>query len=87
LRALVEIAEQESHHVKDQEDGCVNFPLGLVVERWMYLSYLFVARDIRHFEAFLRDNLMVMPMIRETHSTIAVTEIKDTTELPLETQL
>jgi hypothetical protein len=30
---------------------------------------------------------MVMPMIRETHSTIAVTEIKDTTELPLETQL
>jgi Lrp/AsnC family transcriptional regulator len=46
-----------------------------------------VARDIRHFEAFLRDNLMVMPMIRETHSTIAVTEIKDTTELPLETQL
>ncbi|MBI1732179.1 MAG: Lrp/AsnC family transcriptional regulator [Gammaproteobacteria bacterium] len=46
-----------------------------------------VARDIRHFEAFLRDNLMAMPMIRETHSTIAVTEIKDTTELPLDTQL
>jgi Lrp/AsnC family transcriptional regulator len=46
-----------------------------------------VARDIRHFEAFLRDHLMTMPMIRETHSTIAVTEIKDTTELPLETQL
>jgi Lrp/AsnC family transcriptional regulator len=46
-----------------------------------------VTRDIRHFEAFLRNNLMVMPMIRETHSTIAVTEIKDTTELPLETQL
>jgi len=45
-----------------------------------------VTRDIRHFEAFLRNNLMVMPMIRETHSTIAVTEIKDTTELPLETQ-
>ncbi len=46
-----------------------------------------VTRDIRHFEAFLRNNIMVMPMIRETHSTIAVTEIKDTTELPLETQL
>ena len=28
-----------------------------------------------------------LPMIREMHSTIAVTEIKDTTELPLETQL
>ncbi|HEY7840004.1 MAG TPA: AsnC family transcriptional regulator, partial [Gammaproteobacteria bacterium] len=39
------------------------------------------------FEAFLRDHLMTMPMIRETHSTIAVSEIKDTTELPLQTQL
>jgi Lrp/AsnC family transcriptional regulator len=46
-----------------------------------------VTRDIRHFEVFLRDHLMTMPMIRETHSTIAVTEIKDTTELPLDTQL
>jgi Lrp/AsnC family transcriptional regulator len=46
-----------------------------------------VTRDIQHFEAFLRNSLMTLPMIRETHSTIAVTEIKDTTELPLETQL
>lgn len=43
--------------------------------------------DIRHFEAFLRNHLMTMPLIRETHSTIAVTEIKDTTQLPLESQL
>ncbi len=46
LRALVEIAEQESHHVKDHEEGWVKFPLGLVVERWMYFYYLFVARDL-----------------------------------------
>ena len=46
-----------------------------------------VTRDIQRFEAFLRNHLMNMPMIRETHSTIAVSEIKDTTELPLETQL
>ena len=46
-----------------------------------------VTRDIRHFEGFLRNNLMTLPQIRETHSTIAVTEIKDTTELPLDTQL
>jgi len=46
-----------------------------------------VSRDIRHFEAFLRNELMTMVMIRETHSAIAVTRIKDTTELPLETQL
>lgn len=46
-----------------------------------------VAKDIRHFESFLRNRLMTMTMIRETHSAIAVTEIKDTTELPLSTQL
>lgn len=46
-----------------------------------------VAKDIRHFESFLRNQLMTMTMIRETHSAIAVTEIKDTTELPLTTQL
>lgn len=46
-----------------------------------------VSRDIRHFESFLRNELMTMTMIRETHSAIAVTQIKDTTELPLETQL
>jgi len=46
-----------------------------------------VAKDIRHFESFLRNQLMTMTMIRETHSSIAVTEIKDTTELPLATQL
>jgi Lrp/AsnC family transcriptional regulator len=46
-----------------------------------------VSRDIRHFESFLRNQLMTMTMIRETHSAIAVTEIKDTTELPLDTQL
>ena len=46
-----------------------------------------VSKDIRHFESFLRNEVMTMTMIRETHSAIAVTEIKDTTELPLATQL
>lgn len=46
-----------------------------------------VTRDIQHYERFIRDQLMTLPMIREMHSTIAITEIKDTTELPLETQL
>jgi Lrp/AsnC family transcriptional regulator len=42
-----------------------------------------VTRDIQHYETFVRNHLVAMPMIRELHSTIAVTEIKDTTELPL----
>jgi hypothetical protein len=41
LRALVEIAEQESHHVRPDRDGWVAFPLGLIVERW--LSYYWLA--------------------------------------------
>jgi len=46
-----------------------------------------VTKDIQHYESFIRNKLMTLPMIREMHSTIAITEIKDTTELPLETQL
>ena len=46
-----------------------------------------VTRYIQHYESFIRNQLMTLPMIREMHSTIAVTEIKDTTELPLETQM
>ena len=46
-----------------------------------------VTRDIQHYESFIRNQLMTLPMIREMHSTIAVTEIKDTSELPLETQM
>lgn len=42
-----------------------------------------VAKDIRHFESFLRNPLMTMTMVRVTQSAIAVTTIKDTTELPL----
>ncbi len=46
-----------------------------------------VTKDIQHYESFIRNKLMTLPMIREMHSTIAITEIKDTTQLPLETQL
>ena len=46
-----------------------------------------VTKDIQHYESFIRNKLMGLPMIREMHSTIAVTEIKDTTALPLQTQM
>lgn len=46
-----------------------------------------VTKDIQHYESFIRNSLMTLPMIREMHSTIAITEIKDTTSLPLQTQL
>ena len=46
-----------------------------------------MTKNIQHYETFLRNHLMTIPMIREMHSTIAVTEIKDSTEIPLDTQL
>jgi len=53
---------------------------------WDYMLKI-VTRDVRHYEKFIREHLLTMPLIREMHSHIAVTEIKNTTELPLGTQL
>ena len=53
---------------------------------WDYVLKI-VTRDITHYEAFVRNTLLSSPFISELHSHIAVTEIKNSTELPLETQL
>lgn len=53
---------------------------------WDYMIKI-VTRDIRHYEAFVRNTLTTSPSIRELHSHVAVTEIKNSTELPLDTQL
>lgn len=49
---------------------------------WDYMLKI-VCRDIRHYEDFVRNTLSASDAIRELHSHIAVTEIKNTTELPL----
>ena len=53
---------------------------------WDYMLKI-VTRDIRHYEEFVRNTLTVSPAIRELHSHVAVTEIKNSTELPIYTQL
>ncbi len=53
---------------------------------WDYMLKI-VTRDIRHYETFVRNTLTESPEIRELHSHMAVTEIKNSTELPLDTQL
>lgn len=52
---------------------------------WDYLLKI-ATRDIRHYEQFVRDTLSANPAVRELHSHMAVTEIKNSTALPLETQ-
>jgi Lrp/AsnC family transcriptional regulator len=53
---------------------------------WDYMLKI-VTRDIRHYEDFVRNTLTATPAIRELHSHMAVTEIKNVTQLPLDTQL
>jgi Lrp/AsnC family transcriptional regulator len=52
---------------------------------WDYMLKI-VTRDVRHYEQFVRDTLSANPAVRELHSHMAVTEIKNSTALPLETQ-
>ncbi len=46
-----------------------------------------ITKDIQHYEQFVRNHLGQIPNIREMHSHVAVTEIKDSARLPLDTQL
>ncbi|MET1078231.1 MAG: Lrp/AsnC family transcriptional regulator [Pseudomonas sp.] len=43
-----------------------------------------VAKDIGSYERFLRDQLLQRPHVLEAHSHIAMSEVKRTTELPLD---
>lgn len=46
-----------------------------------------ITRDIKHYDRFLRRKLIQIPLVRDVNSSVAVTQIKYTTGLPLETQL
>ncbi len=50
---------------------------------WDYMLKI-VVKDIRHYERFVREKLTRLSHIGEVHSHIAVTEIKNTTVLPLD---
>jgi Lrp/AsnC family transcriptional regulator len=43
-----------------------------------------VTQDMHTYEDFLRHHLLQMPTVAEVHSTIALTQVKYTTALPLE---
>ena len=53
---------------------------------WDYMLKI-VNRSICHYEEFVRNTLTASPAIRELHSHMVVSEIKNTSELPLDTQL
>ncbi|GAA6138947.1 Lrp/AsnC family transcriptional regulator [Arenicella sp. 4NH20-0111] len=54
---------------------------------WDYMLKV-VVKDIRQYEIFVRNQLLAkVPNIGEIHSHMAVTEIKNSTKLPLKSQL
>jgi Lrp/AsnC family transcriptional regulator len=46
-----------------------------------------ITRDIKHYDRFLRRHLIQIPMVRDINSNVAVTKIKYSTELPLQSGL
>ena len=46
-----------------------------------------ITMDIKHYEVFMRRQLLQVPLVSNINSNVAVTQIKYTTSLPLETQL
>ena len=46
-----------------------------------------VVKDIRHYEKFVREKLLKVSNIGEVLSHVAVTEIKNSSSLPLSSQL
>ena len=88
--ASVSMSSMGHQHMKLFEEEVQQIPE--VVEcytmagEWDYLLKI-VVRDIQAYEALIRKKLLAMPLVRKLVSHIAVTEIKNTMELPLETQL
>jgi Lrp/AsnC family transcriptional regulator len=46
-----------------------------------------ITRDIKRYDQFLRRHLLQIPQVRDVNSNVAVTQVKYTTGLPLESQL
>lgn len=69
------------------EAAIVSFPE--VLECWtisggMDYTLRVVTKDIESYEQFLRRRLLQLPHIQEAQSNITMTEVKNTTQLPLD---
>jgi Lrp/AsnC family transcriptional regulator len=88
--ATVNLSTQGRNNLEEFENEVKQFPevteCYTMAGTWDYMLKI-VARNIRHYEIFVREKLMTLAHIGEVHSHIAVTEIKNSTELPLSTQL
>ncbi|MFZ6046861.1 Lrp/AsnC family transcriptional regulator [Pseudomonas sp. CR3202] len=83
----IKLSAHGRNHLTEFEEAIVGYPE--VLECYTMAGgsdYLLkvVARDIASYERFLRDQLLQRPHVLEAHSNIAMSEVKRTTELPLD---
>ncbi|MBT4161155.1 MAG: Lrp/AsnC family transcriptional regulator [Gammaproteobacteria bacterium] len=88
--ATVNLTTQGRGNLEDFEEEVEILPEVLecytMAGTWDYMLKI-VAKDIRHYERFVREKLTRLSHIGEVHSHIAVTEIKNSTVLPLGSQI
>jgi|TARA_B110000977_G_C10943415_1_gene441742 Lrp/AsnC family transcriptional regulator len=86
----INLREAGRMHLENFEAGILQFDEVIecytMTGAWDYMLKI-VVRDIRHYENFVRNQLLELSMIGEVHSHLAVTEIKNSTKLPLASQL
>ncbi len=86
--ATINLTTQGRDNLEEFEHEVEVFPEVLecytMAGTWDYMLKI-VVRDIRHYELFVREKLTRLAHIGEVHSHIAVTEIKNSTALPLHT--
>lgn len=86
----ISLAKNDESSLHDFEERVRRFPE--VVECYTVTGSAdyflkIITRDIKHYDRFLRRHLIQIPLVRDVNSNVAVTRIKYSTELPLETQL
>jgi len=88
--ATVNLSVQGRKNLKEFEDEVTQFPevteCYTMAGSWDYMLKI-ITRDIRHYELFVREELITLTNIGEVHSHIAVTEIKNSTSLPINSQI
>ncbi|UVJ42349.1 Lrp/AsnC family transcriptional regulator [Pseudomonas sp. LS1212] len=83
----VKLSGHGRRHLAEFEEAITGYPEVLecyTMAGNMDFMLKVVTQDIASYERFLRDHLLQKPHVQEAYSNIAMSEVKRTTELPLD---
>ncbi|MBD8594794.1 Lrp/AsnC family transcriptional regulator [Pseudomonas sp. CFBP 8758] len=83
----IKLSGHGRRHLTEFEEAIIGYPQVLecyTMAGGMDFMLKVVAKDIASYERFLRHHLLQKPHVQEAYSNIAMSEVKRTTELPLE---